>query len=246
MILLLQVVGVRAFSTNHMGSCPNKLSTCTRTTTSCTYWNPSTGSRKVKGARMTSLLRPSKDCRCCTHGQLFWKKDPMQETDKARDVVDRVDEYALLLGDLAAILIACQLQGLADVLLQPEFWNEGGFLQPILYSADTGGSFSTLSTLVQRDCITSLCWVTSALKNGGYESRRYDDLDGTAMTDLWKSTLLILVDACSIRIVGSLVSTIVSFHHHIPINQMELLREAWFTLLMIGTFRFLYQKWSKE
>ena len=62
----------------------------------------------------------------------------MQEKDKSWNLIDNVDEYPLLLGDLGAIFIACQLQGLSDVLITPDFWNQGGFFQPIVYSTDTG------------------------------------------------------------------------------------------------------------
>jgi hypothetical protein len=164
----------------------------------------------------------------------------MQEKDKSWNLIDNVDEYPLLLGDLGAIFIACQLQGLSDVLITPDFWNQGGFFQPIVYSTDTGGSFATLSTLVQRDCIASLCWIGSSIKNGGYQSCHGDD--GT-VTELWKSTLVIFVDACSLRIVGSLF---MASYFHTQVNQVELLRGGWFILLIIGTFRWLYQEWTKQ
>ena len=91
-----------------------------------------------------------------------------------------------------------------------------------------------MGTLVQRDAAISLAWVLAALKNEGY-------LVASISTDeaIIKSVLETFVDYCILRVGGALA---LAFVMHQPVDGMELLRQCWFTLLMLGSFRYLYAK----
>ena len=70
---------------------------------------------------------------------------------------------AILIGDMMAIALASQLLGLVDVLDNPDFWKNGGWLQPM----NVASSASTLPILVQRFSILSLAWIfLAAVFNG--------------------------------------------------------------------------------
>ena len=135
-----------------------------------------------------------------------------------------IESSRLLLGDLITILLTCQLLGLADAI-----GVEGleGFLLPITMP-------TTMGTLVQRDAAISLAWVLAALKNESY-------LVASISTDeaIIKSVLETFVDYCILRVGGALA---LAFVMHQPVDGMELLRQCWFTLLMLGSFRYLYAK----
>mmetsp|Transcript_10747 Transcript_10747/g.30217 ORF Transcript_10747/g.30217 Transcript_10747/m.30217 type:complete len:251 (+) Transcript_10747:151-903(+) len=135
-----------------------------------------------------------------------------------------IESIRLLLGDLITILLTCQLLGLADAI-----GVEGleGFLLPVTMP-------TTLGTLVQRDAAISLAWVLAALKNESY-------LVASISTDeaLIKSVLETFVDYCVLRVGGALA---LAFAMHQPVDGAELLRQCWFTLLMLGSFRYLYAK----
>ena len=135
-----------------------------------------------------------------------------------------IESSRLLLGDLITILLTCQLLGLADAI-----GVEGleGFLLPITMP-------TTMGTLVQRDAAISLAWVLAALKNESY-------LVASISTDeaIMKSVLETFVDYCILRVGGALA---LAFVMHQPVDGMELLRQCWFTLLMLGSFRYLYAK----
>ena len=148
-------------------------------------------------------------------------------TDEAPSFWSRVtyiESSRLLIGDLITILLTCQLLGLADAV-----GVEGveGFLLPITMP-------TTLGTLVQRDATISLAWILAALKIESY-------LVASISTDeaLLKSVLETYVDYCILRIGGALA---LAFAMHQPVDGVELLRQCWFTLLMMGGFRFLYAK----
>lgn len=154
-------------------------------------------------------------------------KPDTDTTDEAPSFWSRmtyIESSRLLLGDLITILLTCQLLGLADAI-----GVEGleGFLLPITMP-------TTLGTLVQRDATISLAWILAALKNESY-------LVASISTDeaLLKSVLETFVDYCILRIGGALA---LAFAMHQPVDGVELLRQCWFTLLMLGAFRFLYAK----
>ncbi|CAB9509725.1 expressed unknown protein [Seminavis robusta] len=70
-------------------------------------------------------------------------------------------ESPIVIADLLAIAIATQLLGLTDVLNDPTFWNNGGWIQPV---TSTGVS-NTLPVLVQRFSVTGIAWLGSAFSS---------------------------------------------------------------------------------
>ena len=62
----------------------------------------------------------------------------------------------LLTGDIIAVVVACQLIGLIDVLNDATFWEKGGFAQSIPAVP------STLGTFVQRVSSGCVCWILSS------------------------------------------------------------------------------------
>lgn len=152
-----------------------------------------------------------------------------EKNEKGRFVADvlTVEEPRILVGDVISILLTAQLLGLADVLSDPSFWSDGGFLQPV-------GMPSTLPTLVRRDSEMSIAWVLAALKNSGYSLSAVAD-DSSAI----KCAVSIWVDYCSLRIVYALGT---AFAAHVPVNGWDLMRQCWFTVLMLCTFRIIYSQ----
>ena len=84
-------------------------------------------------------------------------------TDDVRDSVD----FRILFADLIAIAVACELMGLLDVLGDPAFWKNGGWLQSIPAAP------STLPVLVQRLSINSVLFVTASLGLNGYNNNNH-------------------------------------------------------------------------
>jgi hypothetical protein len=75
-------------------------------------------------------------------------------------------EGPIVLSDLLALAIAMQLLGLTNVLNDPTFWNQGGWLQPI---TSTGIS-NTLPVVVQRFCTVAISWLSAAFAGKGLVS----------------------------------------------------------------------------
>lgn len=144
-----------------------------------------------------------------------------------------IEEPKLLVGDLISMLLTCQLLGLLDILNKPEFWMNGGFAQPIDLSLE---GVSTLGTLVKRDSIMSISWVLSAIKNQGYSISAVID-DMTAV----KCALTIFTDYCSLLIIFTLT---IAFTMSAPVDAFEILRQSYFTILMLGAFRVVYGRFA--
>lgn len=154
---------------------------------------------------------------------------PSKEEEDGTFVPNRffIESPRLLLCDTITIFLTCQLLGLADVFSDPEFWAAGGLLQPI-------GFPTTMSTLVTRDASISLAWIGSGLKNGAYQVASIEDVNAVV-----KYVLNTFTDYCILQVLGALG---LAFLVHQPVDGMELLRQCWFTLIMLGTFRYFYAK----
>ena len=152
-----------------------------------------------------------------------------------------VPETRILAGDICILLMACQLLGLADVLNQPEFWSNGGFIQPIgLGPPDPVTGESTLVKLVQRDSIMSISWVLAALKNNGYDYAAIKDNRSAV-----KSTLLVFLDYCALLGLYTLGMAYWMKEGRGIGDVVEFLRQAWFTVLMMGGFRLTYSQFNR-
>lgn len=129
----------------------------------------------------------------------------------------------LLRLDVLSIFISAQLLGLSDVLIDPSFWSNGGFFQPIPAVP------STLPTLVGRVCILSLSWILSCLKKRDNESLfQQNDIPSTLWTladfSFFLVTLTFLMSSLQ------------------PPSIMDIVRQIWFTTLVVGTFRYLFSR----
>ena len=67
------------------------------------------------------------------------------------------------MADVLSIALAMQLLGLTDVLNDPQFWNNGGWFQPV---TSTGLS-NTLPVVVQRVSLVGISWLTTAFVGNG-------------------------------------------------------------------------------
>jgi drug/metabolite transporter superfamily protein YnfA len=72
----------------------------------------------------------------------------------------------LVYADIFAVVIACQLMGLIDVLNDDTFWRNGGWFQPIVID-----SSSTLPIFLRRVATDSVCYIltTFVVIRGSYE-----------------------------------------------------------------------------
>lgn len=157
------------------------------------------------------------------------------EEEKIEDLSKRIDDRiniedpGLVACDLFAILVACEILGLSDVFLKDSFWSNGGFMQPVTFS-----SFSTIGMMVKRDSILSICWIAASIYRRGYSySCMVDDLP------MIKNVFTIFTDFCSLLIVASLA---LAFSSHTMVDSIEVVREVWFTIVIVGTFRFAYRR----
>lgn len=98
--------------------------------------------------------------KCSSGTRVLHKFVPARETSlfahNSTSTDDALDG-GLLTGDLVAILVACQLIGLIDVLNDDSFWAKGGFAQPVPTMP------TTLGTFVQRTSTGSICWIMASL-----------------------------------------------------------------------------------
>ena len=87
---------------------------------------------------------------------------------------------------------------------------------------------------VRRDCLLSICWVVSAVYNRGYNYAAFvNDLESI------KSSLRIFVDFSSLLIITKLI---LAGLERMPVDGLEIFREAWFVILVLASFRFVYSR----
>ncbi len=153
--------------------------------------------------------------------------DDQEGPEMSQDVFSYVEEPRLVACDLLAFLVVCEFIGLTDVLVSSGFWKQGGFLQPVTMS-----SFSTVGLMIKRDSLMSICWILSSIYNRGYSYSAIASDIGVI-----KSSFTIFTDYCSLLILSALAFAVAG---HAPVDLFELVREAWFTILVVGGFRFAY------
>ena len=141
-----------------------------------------------------------------------------------------IQDTRLLAGDVISIALASQLLGLADTLNDPNFWQQGGWLQPISTTE------FTLSTLVQRDSILTICWLISALAWEGYS------IDDNTTEESQSSIVSIAATFCVLRVALGFVMSIVG---HVDLDVWDSIRQCYFAILLVGSFRLLYSQYTK-
>ena len=137
-----------------------------------------------------------------------------------------IQDSRLLVGDVVSIALASQLLGLVDVLNDPSFWQQGGWFQPMSTTQ------STLPVMVQRDSVLTICWLLSALGLKGYNDSETDT-----------STLVqTAVSFCVVRVALGLGMSVVG---HTDLGLWDSIRQCYFTIMLVGSFRFLYSQYTR-
>ena len=140
--------------------------------------------------------------------------------------ITKIQDRDLLAGDLLSLLLVAQLLGFTDAVLDPLFLPNGGFAAPIPVIP------STLGTMTTRLSGMDVAWILASLKSKGYNEEAIAD-DESAL----KCGLTIWLDHCSIRIIFALF---LAFLSHSQVDGFDLLRQFWFTLPVMLSFRLIY------
>lgn len=163
------------------------------------------------------------------HASTFLCANAKNITDTSKfDSHVEISDPRLLVGDIISVALAAQLLGLVDVLNGPSFLQRGGWFQPI------SPVESTLPVLIQRDSILSICWILSALAWKGYEYTNVEKGVG--------KTLGIAAGFVGLRVLFDLV---MSYAGHINFDAWETIRQCYFALLLVGSFRFIYSQYNR-
>ncbi|CAJ1942868.1 unnamed protein product [Cylindrotheca closterium] len=151
----------------------------------------------------------------------------------------QIDDYGLILGDILTIILASQLMGLLDALNAPDFAQQGGWFQPIPSVP------STLGTLVERISTLSLVWLLSAFSEE--ESYTFDAIENEKSSIFVALTIAVNFVAlrCILAVVLAATSGGSTFDGNIfDSKQLVLvLRDCYFVVLGLPTFRFIYTKY---
>lgn len=157
----------------------------------------------------------------------------------------------LVYADIFAILIACQLLGLLDVLHDATFWRNGGWFQRITIISTE--SSSTLPIFLQRVASNTVCYIccTFVLINGCYEC-------DTALRSP-NSIFNIMISSIVTFTIARIATAFISFllvTHPISIDEcnvfitnrsdqvIELLRESYFIAITTTSARFGLYKFN--
>lgn len=159
-------------------------------------------------------------------GRLFANNTTNVPTNE--DVV--IQDTRLLAGDVISVALASQLLGLADTLNDPNFWKQGGWFQPM------SATESTLPTLVQRDSILTICWVISALAWKGYA------MNNKTAEESQSSIGSMAVTFCVLRVALGFIMSLVS---HVDFDVWDTIRQCYYSIILIGSFRLLYNQYSQ-
>lgn len=128
-----------------------------------------------------SQLQPPSSLRSPTNSHITASHDDGDVEESGLDLFPTLDP-ALLVADLLALAIACQLMGLTDVLNNPIFWKNGGWFQPIIVAE------STLPVFFNRFSLNSCVYVASAASLGAYQ-REVLQSTNAVLTSAFQSTV---------------------------------------------------------
>ena len=153
----------------------------------------------------------------------------------------QVEEKGIIVCDMFAILIACQLMGLVDIVNDPEFSRNGGWLQPIPLIP------STLGILVQRIVLFSFIWFpvsfirlprgsrTALMGDTKKNVRKQLDDSDPRMRLAIQTAVLFSVARISMAVAISPMSLS-------GLDAIDTLRDCYFVTLATLSFRFLYRQ----
>jgi hypothetical protein len=153
-----------------------------------------------------------------------------------QDFTTNIEEPGLLIADLFAIAIACQLMGLLDVVNDPTFYLKGGWAQPLPVVP------STLGVLVGRFSLLSVIWIIVGLFRKDAFVAQSVETNEMAI----QKALRIWVDFSLLRVAFAVaIAGYTSMHstHGAGGDDIEIvvaLRQCYFVGLAIPAMRFLY------
>ena len=146
------------------------------------------------------------------------------QTDLQEDWLT-VSDRGLLIADLLASIVACQLLGLQDALDSPTFWENGGLLQPPTVP-------SSLPVLVSRISVNSFCWIAASLSLSGYKGMR-------SSSDTIASGLQVTAGFVGLRL---LIAVLIALLQASDMDTVQLLRECYFVALAAVGARYTYHQ----
>jgi hypothetical protein len=156
----------------------------------------------------------------------------------------QVEEQGIMACDTFAILIACQLMGLVDVLNDPDFTRSGGWLQPIPLVP------STLGILVERIALFAFIWFPVSFIRLSpvekYSSREKTNLQLTTVgetTDGPSFFLPVIFTVVLFSVVRIAMAVAVYTMTSSNIDVFDTLRDCYFVGLATSSFRFLYHQY---
>ena len=136
-----------------------------------------------------------------------------------------VSDQGLLISDVLAAIVACQLLGLHDALDNPTFWANGGWFQPPTVP-------SSLPILVSRISVNSLCWIAASLPLSGYKVKG-------SSSDVIANGFQISAGFVSFRL---LVAFCIASGQANDMGTMQILRECYFVSLAVVGARYTYHQ----
>ena len=142
------------------------------------------------------------------------------------DALLEIPDSRLFLGDILFLLMINFLLQIGTEISSPDYWANGGLLQPITFP-------TTLLTVVIRDSKMSISWIMAALWNRSYSSSAVES-DNIAIKTTWQ----IFIDYCSLRIIFELGTSLLLTHTAVDVWALGI--EAWYTLIVMSGFRIAY------
>jgi hypothetical protein len=144
-----------------------------------------------------------------------------------------IEDQGILACDLFAILIASQLMGLLDVVNDPEFSRNGGWLQPIPALP------STLNALIEKIAALSLLWFPlSTIRMPSFSTESADESGMNGLGEVLNTIALFCVFRLGAAVVISNISSV-------DFDVFSVLRDCYFIGLATVSFRFLYSQYFR-
>jgi hypothetical protein len=146
-------------------------------------------------------------------------------------VDDKIEDPSLIVVDLFAIAIACQLLGLLDAVNDPVWIAKGGWAQPL-------EAPKTLGVLVQRFSTISVSWISVGLLLNGYQTSPSSSSPAESQVSFFQH--LFRIWACFVVV---MLAVDVGFSEILfqrgEFHLTQIARQSYFVGLTIPAFRFL-------
>ena len=150
----------------------------------------------------------------------------------------------LLIADLVGLLLASQLMGLLDVLNDSNFWQTGGWLQPITLDS----SASSVSTLTQRFATTACLYVAGAFGCGAFSMTPIENEGASVIKMALQKALQGTAGFFFLRVVLAIgmVALGQRQEHELALSIQDVLRDTYFVALATASTRyFVYNFYNR-